>query len=61
MRQAGADKLITLHERAVKAAVRHERATPGTQTKLRAWEAFDRAETAFYALVGKLTEVDPTQ
>ena len=56
MRQAEADKLTTLYERAVKAAVRHERATPGTRTKHKAWEAFDRAETAFYALVGKLTE-----
>lgn len=56
MRQAEADKLITLHVRAVKAAVVHERANPGTQAKRKAWEAFQRAETSFYALIGKLTE-----
>ena len=54
MRQAEADRLITFYQRAVKAAVRHEQAT--TRTKHKAWETFDRAETAFYALVGKLTE-----
>ena len=54
MRQAEADKLITLHKRAVRAAVVHEQAT--TRTKHKAWETFDRAETSFYAMIGKLTE-----
>ena len=55
MRQAEASKLIVLHTRAVKAAVRHEIIVQA-RAKRRAWDAFQRAEVSFLALIGKLTK-----
>jgi hypothetical protein len=46
-----ADKLKTLYRKAVKAAMGSERATPGTATHDHAADAFERAETAFYAFL----------
>jgi hypothetical protein len=51
MTVAQADKLKTLYRKAVKAAMGSERATPGTATHDHAADAFERAETAFYAFL----------
>ena len=56
-----AERLMVCHNRAVKAAMRWEAATPGTRTKERRFGEYGRAEAAFSAELIGLSRPRATQ